>query len=73
MDENMKYDLEYFIHVSHASIWWFINSEISTCSVIYNPHVVATMSMNGDHAPMIVPLIYARSIILDCNKLPHLI
>jgi hypothetical protein len=46
-----------------ASLWWLQSSEIFACSVILNPHTIAAIISMHDHAPMLVPLIHARSII----------
>jgi hypothetical protein len=51
----------------HPTLWWLQSSEISTCGIFFNPQTVAAISMH-DHAPMLVPLIHARSIIPKSNK-----
>ena len=64
MDENIMYNLEEFIHVLLASLWWLQSSEISSGGVICNPQTLAAISMH-DHALILVLLIHARSIILE--------
>jgi hypothetical protein len=51
----------------HPSLWWLQSSEISTRGIFFHPQTLAAMSMH-DHAPMLVPLIHARSIIRKSNK-----
>jgi hypothetical protein len=58
----MRYHLEYFVQALLSSLWGLQSYEIFTRSVLFNPHMFATISMY-DHAPMLVSLVHARSII----------
>ena len=62
LDENMKCDLVIFRPSLHASLQWLQSAEISTCSVISNPRMLATISMD-DRTAILVHLLLARSII----------
>jgi hypothetical protein len=64
----LKYGLLKMVVLSlQSSLWWLQSSKISTCGILFNPHMLAAISMH-DHAPMLVPLIHARSISPKSNK-----
>src|SRR3954469_20851363 len=50
-----------------SSLWWPQSSEISIRGLLLDHHMLAAISMHG-HAPMLVPLIHAWSIIPKSKK-----
>jgi hypothetical protein len=64
-----NYEVENFIFYPsiHLFLWWLQSSEISNCSVVFNPHTLAAISMH-DHALIFFLLIYAWSIIPKHKK-----
>ena len=67
MDEFVKYWSWIFRPSLLSSLWWPQSSEIFICGLFLDHHMLAAISMHG-HAPMLVPLIHAWSIITKSKK-----